>query len=167
MTEFKGTKYQLAGFKLHQKNGLVEVFAKFCGINDEPKLEVELSVNSIALAEFHEESAAAELACPKPVREPGQSRTGADILAGLSGIKLPSGPYVSVDDVVVLLGAKPNEDDTRGMGRFRLPGPQKEELLEDLGSEKLGLLLVEMGKARANYLAGTETFIPLAKLNKV
>lgn len=162
MTDFTGTKYKLEGFNLHQKNGLVEVFAKFCGVTDEAADGVNLAVNSIALVEFQEESNAAEPA-PQISPRPTVSRTLADTLADLPRVKLASGPFVSVDDVIVLLNAKKsNETDS-----LRLPGPQKEELLEDLGAEKLGLLLVEMGKARANYLAGTEAFIPLAKLNKV
>lgn len=163
MTDFKGAKYQLAGFSLHQKNGLVEVFAKFCGVGDEPKPDVELSVNSITSAEFQEERTASVATCPKTVHKPGQSGTVADLLANLPRLQTPSGPFVSVDDLVVLLGAKTGE----GNSMLRLPGPQKEDLLEDLGAEKLGLLLVEMGKARVNYLAGTETYIALAKLNKV
>lgn len=36
MTSIKGQKYQLAGFNITQRGSLVQVFAKFCGVGQDP-----------------------------------------------------------------------------------------------------------------------------------
>ena len=36
MTAIKGQKYQLAGFDIEQRGSLVNVFAKFCGVGQDP-----------------------------------------------------------------------------------------------------------------------------------
>lgn len=36
MSEIKGNTYKLAGFDIYQKGTLVNIFAKFCGVNEDP-----------------------------------------------------------------------------------------------------------------------------------
>ncbi len=36
MSDIKGKTYKLAGFDIYQKGTLVDIFAKFCGINEDP-----------------------------------------------------------------------------------------------------------------------------------
>jgi hypothetical protein len=137
MTDFTGSKFKLSGFNIQQKGSLVKVFAAFSGLND----------NSPASQSYIEEIAVAEL----KERGPGHV--------------ISTGPKVSVDDIVELLVGK--QDLAIREDHLRLPLPSKEDLLKDIGPEKLALLLVEMGKAKAAYLRGTNTFIPVEKLNKI
>lgn len=138
MTDFKGEKFQLAGFNIRTKGTLVDVFAEFCGINDTPTYGSY--VDKIMIADMKEEKAQTSGLLP---------RIG--------------GPSISADEIVELLVGKSDLVPSH-MDQFRLPIPSKEDLLEDIGPEKLALLLVEMGKAKKTYLQGTTTFIPAAKL---
>jgi hypothetical protein len=139
MTDFTGQKFKLAGFNIRTKGTLVDVFAEFCGINDTPKGESYVDKNMIA--DMNE-------------------------MAKAPGLLHIDGPRIPADEIVELLVGK-SELVPSHMDQYRLPGPSKEDLLKDIGPEKLALLLVEMGKARKTYLQGVNTFIPAAKLQNI
>jgi len=135
MTDFTGKKYKLAGFDICQKGTLVDVFAKFCGIEQDP-----LNLPETYSSKLFKDSEPAEMRCIYP--------------------------SISPEEIVdVLVG---NRDTALSVVHsLRLPGG-KEDLLADLGPENLALLLVEMGKAKRNYMQEIKekefrTFVPVPK----
>lgn len=70
-------------------------------------------------------------------------------------------PTITAQQIVdILVG--PDDISAKAADQFRLPGGP-EDLLEDLGAEKLALVLAAIGEAKKNYLGRdivVRTFIP-------
>jgi len=131
MREIAGEKYRLAGIGVAQKGTLVDVFAKFCGINED-------------LAAIRAEDA-------KP-KEPKVYPEGsaAAILNSLTPIpKEHTLPSLSTQDIVeAIVGRR----ETARSEHMRLHLSDTPGVIKDLGPEKLAEVLVEMGKVRKQVL---------------
>lgn len=128
MTEFSGKTLKLAGFDIHQKGTLVDVFARFCGLDQDPA-----NLPQTRVMKLFADSAPAEVPCIYPV--------------------------ISAEQIAEAL-VGPRDIAQGASGHFRLPGGP-EDVLADLGAEKLALLLPEMAKAKRDYLEnGIRTFVP-------
>lgn len=125
----KGRKYQLAGFNIAQKGTLVNVFAKFCGVDEDP-------ANLPERKPLHFANTTMDMGAIYPVLSPEE------ITKALIG---PS-DLAAREDI------------------YRLPG-HADEIVSDLGHEKMAQVLVEMGRAKRDYLNRDEwitTFVPAA-----
>lgn len=140
MGNFQGKKFKLDGFNIRQKGTLVDVFARFCDINEETQPLINTQLDKIADADLRYSDEFPHL-------------------------PLPTGVSVSVNDIVEMLIGR--NDLAARPDSHRLPGPTREDLLADIGSKQMALLLVEMGKAKQTFLNGAETFIPAIKLENI
>lgn len=128
MTSFEGTKYKLAGYNIVQKGTLVDVFAKFCGVDQDP-----LDLPETEMRKMFANGEPTEMPCIYPTISPEQI-------------------------LEALIGKRDTAPD--GLSHLRLPGGP-EDLIADLGPEKLALLLVEMGHTKQEYLQSERrTFFP-------
>ena len=145
MREIAGEKYKLAGFDVYQKGTLVDVFAKFCGVNE-------------TIEQILAEDAAPEVKKPSTAK-PG---TGAALLESLP--RMPRAmtlPSLSVNDIVEAVAGRRDLADRPD----HLQLTDKRGVIQDLGPEKLAQVLVEMGEARRRVLEeGQSTFIPLKQV---
>lgn len=141
MREIQGDKYKLAGIEVYQKGTLVDVFAKFCGISE--------NIEDI-LADKPKQNVP---------REPAKPGTMGEILEKMTPVpRRYTLPSLSIDDIINAV-----------VGKRDLQNPVNDELriidnrgvIEDLGPEKLALILIEMGEARKKVLEeGLHAFVP-------
>ncbi|MDF3024760.1 MAG: hypothetical protein K0R10_2121 [Alphaproteobacteria bacterium] len=141
MREIQGDKYKLAGITVQVQGTLVDVFAKFAGVNE--------NVDDI-LANKREKST-------KPEAKPGTLGALLDSIEPLPREFLM--PSLSVEDITnALLGARDLRGNSHGLPEIHItdtPG-----VIADLGPEKLAQVLVEMGQAKREALSqGFQTFI--------
>lgn len=128
MTEFSGKKYKLAGFDIVQKGTLVDVFARFCDLDQDPA-----NLPKTRSMTLFRGSEPAEVPCIYP-------RISADQIAG------------------VILGSR---DIAQRSDQVRLP-TSPEDILADLGPEKLALLIPQMARVRNDYIRNEQnTFMPV------
>ncbi|MDI1228814.1 MAG: hypothetical protein PSY14_14130 [bacterium] len=139
MREIQGDKYKLAGITVQVQGTLVDVFAKFAGVDE--------SVDDI-LANKREKR-------KTPKAKPGTLGAMLDKMEPLP--REFSMPSLTVEDITnVLVGAR----DLRGNGRDRLHIGDSRGVIADLGPEKLAQVLVEMGEAKREALKeGFQTFV--------
>lgn len=130
MREIAGEKYRLAGIGVAQKGTLVDVFAKFCGVNED-------------LAAIR-----AEDAKPK-VREVYPEGSAASILNSLTPIPREfTLPTLSTEEILaVIVGKRDISARPRELQLVDNSG-----VIKDLGPEKLAEVLVEMGRVRKQVL---------------
>ncbi len=143
MREIAGEKYKLAGFDVYQKGTLIDVFAKFCGVN-----------------ETMEQILADDAAPKKPKASKAKPGTLGAILDKMPRMpRAMSLPSLSVQDIVDAVAGR---RELAGNGRDRLHITDAPGVIKDLGPEKLAQVLVEMGEARRLVLEeGQSTFVPV------
>ena len=139
MREIQGEKYKLAGITVQLQGTLIDVFAKFAGVNE--------NVDDI-LANKREPR-------KTPKAKPG---TVGSILDKLEPLPREFGmPSLTVEDITNALVGK---RDLRGDNTERLRINDNRGVIADLGPEKLAQVLVEMGEAKREALSqGFQTFI--------
>lgn len=128
MEDIKGEKYELAGFQFQHAGSLVSVFAKFSKIGKQ-------AVEDCARYPSHYGEAV----------KPYEFDPEAPILID---------PCLSAGQIFKALVG---EDDLAAKNGAELDVTGAEDVINDLGAEKLGQLLVEMGKVRKKYLKGQTT----------
>lgn len=139
MREIQGDKYKLAGITVQVQGTLVDVFAKFAGVNE--------NVDDI-LANKREPR-------KTPKAKPGTLGAVLDKLEPLP--REFSMPSLTVEDITNALVGK---RDLRGDNTERLHINDNRGVIADLGPEKLAQVLVEMGAAKREALSqGFQTFI--------
>lgn len=101
MTEFSGKTLKLAGFDIHQKGTLVDVFARFCGLDQDPA-----NLPQTRVMKLFADSVPAEMPCIYPVisaEEIAAVLVGPrDLAQANDSVRLPGGP----GDVLADLGAE-------------------------------------------------------------
>ncbi len=101
MTAIKGQKYQLAGFDITQRGSLVQVFAKFCGADQDPA-----NLPETHMVKMFANSPAREMAVIYPrisAQDIVEALVGPDDTAPKAGqdLRLPG----NADDLLADLGA--------------------------------------------------------------